>query len=297
MAWVCSSVSELSRPPDRITPTGRPVSTRTAMLSRSAVLTSAAASAASASGAASPPASSSSLYGARPGLPPGLAQPCDPVGTAEIGAPTGTSALTSDATCRPPQLVAQFAVVEDLAVVAEQPALVRRDPRLARPLRVDDAQPLRSGEQPVAEADLLGVAARPQRVEHLAEHGRAGALPGDQGYPAHRGSVARARRGKLARVAGHVGTQAHVPRLAFVDDVDLVLALPVEQQPAQDAVRTEPAVPLHLDVGRVADAVRARQQRDIAQRLQVPLVLDAPGHAGDPQRRRAVRRDPGELPR
>ncbi len=86
-----------------------------------------------------------------------------------------------------------------------------------------------------------------------------------------------------------------MPGLSLVDDVNLAGALPVEQKPAQDPVRMEAAVPLHLDVSGVADAVRARQQCDVAERLQVQLVLDAPRHAGDPQRRGSVRRNLFEL--
>src|SRR5258708_12953509 len=81
-----------------------------------------------------------------------------------------------------------------------------------------------------------------------------------------------------------------MPGLALVDDVDLAGPLPVEQKPAQDPVRMEAAVPLHLDISGIADAVRARQRCDVAERLQVQLVLHAPRHAADPQPRRSVGR-------
>ncbi len=78
-----------------------------------------------------------------------------------------------------PKLSAQRAVIEDLAVVAKQPAPVGRSPRLHRIFLVDDPQPMCSSEQVRADADGSYLATRANRVKHLAERSAARVRPGD----------------------------------------------------------------------------------------------------------------------
>ena len=142
-------------------------------------------------------------------------------------------------------------------------------------------------------AGLPALAARGQRRQHLGEHGPSGqrGRAEDERDAAHRPvSPPSGRRRDQPRAVADAGPQAHVPGLALVDHVDVPDRLPVQQHLLQGAMRPEPAEPRHLDVGRVADAVRAGQQGGVAEGAQPALVLDAAGQAGDPQRRRAARR-------
>ena len=76
-----------------------------------------------------------------------------------------------------------------------------------------------------------------------------------------------------------------MPGLPLVDDVDLTCLLLAEQQGLQRGPGAELGEPGHLDVHGVAHAVRAGQRRGVAQGAEPPLVLDAAGQAGHPQRR------------
>ena len=85
------------------------------------------------------------------------------------------------------QLLAQALEVEDLAVVGQRPAAVRRRPRLHRAVAVDDPQPVRAEQGLVVEEGLLDLAARPHRLEHGRE-GRgvlSGARADEQGDATH----------------------------------------------------------------------------------------------------------------
>ena len=75
-----------------------------------------------------------------------------------------------------------------------------------------------------------------------------------------------------------------MPRLALVDGVDLARLLAFGQQSFQRGRGAEAAEPGHLDVHRVADAVRAGQGGGVPECAQPALLLDAPGQAGDPER-------------
>src|SRR5450432_79274 len=90
----------------------------------------------------------------------------------------------------------------------------------------------------------------------------------------HIWSAAQARRHQPRTVA-HARPQADVPGLALVDDVDVPGGLALQQHLLQGGLGAEPAEPRHLHVRRVAHAVRAGQQRGVAERAQAALVLDA----------------------
>jgi hypothetical protein len=98
------------------------------------------------------------------------------------------------------QLRPQLPVVEDLAVVAEQPAAVLRQPGLDRAIAIDDAQPLGARQQAVVAQRFLDLAPRRQQVQHLPEQrtGAAGSRTGDQRYSAHGVSTPPAARGCAA---------------------------------------------------------------------------------------------------
>src|ERR1019366_6571878 len=91
----------------------------------------------------------------------------------------------------------QLAVVEDLAVVAEQPAAIRRVPRLDRALPVYDRKPLRAGQQAIAREGFGKLAARSQRLNHCLEDRPGGPGAENEGDAAHRqppSSASKARR-------------------------------------------------------------------------------------------------------
>ena len=90
----------LSKPPERITPTVRSVSSRTRMLSSSAARTSLAASPMSVMSSSPSPMVSKSTYGVTAGSWAGLPHPWWPGGISLTSPPEGTSAFNSDATYR-----------------------------------------------------------------------------------------------------------------------------------------------------------------------------------------------------
>ena len=86
------------------------------------------------------------------------------------------------------ELGTQLAVVEDLAVVTQDPPAVRGDPRLPGSRPVDDPQPLRAREQVVVVGNLFDLAARCQGLDHPEEGQSVGPPTKDESDAAHRGS-------------------------------------------------------------------------------------------------------------
>ena len=143
------------------------------------------------------------------------------------------------------ELGMQFPVVEDLAVVTQNPSAVRRDPRLRRAFPVHDPQPLRAREQAVLQEDLFDLAARRQRLDHPAECAHSVGTPGRGSRRCRTYRVQPATSGSegVPQPGGRARADAHVPGLSLVDDVDISLGLALEQQLPQGAVGAEPAEP------------------------------------------------------
>ena len=208
---------------------------------------------------------------------------------------TSVSLSAAELVAERAQLGAQRAVVVDLAVVAEQPAAVGREPRLDRPGRIDDPQPLRPGQQ----ADRP---ARPPRPRPAVEQRRASGRTQPRSGEVRRS--ARCRTRSVGCRAGDCGLARPLTRSGRRQTCQAWPSSMTLTSPARCRSSSSPRSSrcawnrryhCHLDVGGVADAVRARQQGDVAERLQVPLMLDAAGHAGHPQRRSSVGRDLREL--
>ena len=157
----------------------------------------------------------------------------------------------------------QLPVVEDLAVVAEHPPAVGRVPGLHCTLPVHDPQPLGAGQQAGPLSGLSTVAARGERAEHLAEQA-VGHAPGpgsarcrtSGARPAPAGDRDQPRAAVRRRARRHT-CQAWPSSMTLTSPA----SLPLQQHRLQRPIGPEPAEPGHLDVRRVADAVRAGQQR------------------------------------
>ena len=194
------------------------------------------------------------------------------------------------------------AEVVNLAVVANRPAAVRRAPRLDGPLTIDYLQPLGAEAVPLIAERLPHLSSRCDRIQHRSKTIGVRVRPDDEGDTAHieSPSLPVLPVGQLGVVSGlqfvaRERVDAQMPRLALVDDIELACLLPFEEQPGKQIVLIEPAEPLHLQIARVSDAVRARQHGGVTEGAQPMLVLDATYHAGHPEARGSRRERRGEL--